>query len=349
MKTSPIATSTISSGLKAEILANQNRLNAARLEMTTGRHADMGLTLGTGTGATLALHTRIEGLETTITQNKFLATRLDTGQKALESLGKGAQSLVSTLLASRSAAGGQAIAKDAAVNGLASLSNLLNTTFDGDSIFGGINTGTPPLKPFSTTPPSSAAAAITASFTATFGMAPNAPGVSAITPAAMNAYLDTTFAAHFADPQWQANWSNASDQLAQSRIEPGRLTETSVSANADGFRTLAKSLAMVASFSNGNLGTATFQALIDKAAGLAGSAGGSINALAAHVGGAQELVATATTRMEALRTGAKKDLGAREGVDQYEATARVNELMTTLEASYKLTSRISALSLVNFL
>lgn len=63
----------------------------------------------------------------------------------------------------------------------------------------------------------------------------------------------------------------------------------------------------------------------------------------------EQRVSDASDRMKAQIDLFEKHVVDLEGVDQYEAANRVNDLMSHIQNSYALTARISQLSLINFL
>jgi flagellar hook-associated protein 3 FlgL len=349
MKTTYIASTTVTNALRAQILRMQNDLVGAQQEATTGRRVDVGLALGRATSIVLDLRGEAARLDTSKTLNDVVATRLDVTQEALTSIDAMSNQFISTILGARNAAQGQELARETAMAAMSALIERLNTDHNGQFLFAGIATDTKPVAAYFTTPPSAAKSALDAAFQTAFGMAQNDPAALNITPAAMTGFVDGAFAQLFADPDWGAAWSAASDTEVMSRVAPNRAIETSVSANAPAFRKLMQAFAMVAELGVGNLGQGTFEAVIDKAIAMAGAAQRDLGGLRSTLGVAQDLVARSSESLERRRDGTMQEIGAREGVDQYSAATRVNELITQLEASYKLTARIGALSLINYL
>jgi flagellar hook-associated protein 3 FlgL len=349
MKSTYIASTTVTNALRAAIERMQTNLVGAQKEVATGRRADVGLALGRDTSLVIGLRNDAARLETNINLNNIAATRLDLSQDALSSIDRIGSDFVAALIGARGAADGQKLAREAAAAALDSLSQHLNTDHNGQFLFAGINTASKPLTDYFATPPSGAKLAVDAAFLGAFGVTQSDPAVANISSGAMTAFIDGNFAQLFADPDWGSRWSTASDQQVMSRIEPDRIIDSSVSANAPAFRKLAMAFTMVADLGAGNLSQGTFEAVTDKAIALASQAQYDLGGVRTTLGVAQSLVKQATEGMDRRQNTIALEVREREAVDQYSAAAKVNELITQLEASYKLTARIGSLSLVNYL
>jgi flagellar hook-associated protein 3 FlgL len=173
--------------------------------------------------------------------------------------------------------------------------------------------------------------------------------VNTISAANMENFLDGAFAGLFAGTAWTSNWSAASDQDIRSRISTSELIETSSNANEQAIRKLASAYTMVADVGVEGLGQQTFQTVIDKAVTLATEAIGDLSLVAADLGTAQQRVKNANERMGIEVDIMTKHIGMLEGVDPYEASTRLSQLMTQIETAYAMTARVQKLSLLNYL
>src|SRR2546430_1307634 len=102
MKTTPISTAALSEATRSAITKLQAKLADAQKEVTTGRHADVGLSLGFRTGEAISLrqeHIRLQAITDT---NSVVNTRLDASQSALKALAETAQSFLGQLMAGAS-------------------------------------------------------------------------------------------------------------------------------------------------------------------------------------------------------------------------------------------------------
>ena len=114
MKTTLVSTLAVSTSLRQSILRTQSELGIAQKEVATGRHADVGLTLGGRTGQTVSLRQEHARLNTIIDGNALAGSRLDATQAALDDIRGMADRFLAGLVAVReSATGAQVMQQDA--------------------------------------------------------------------------------------------------------------------------------------------------------------------------------------------------------------------------------------------
>jgi flagellar hook-associated protein 3 FlgL len=344
-----ISTDALSSPTRLSLRQLQAKLVQTQKEISTGRLADVGLTLGYQTGQTVSLRQELSRLQTITETNGIASMRLDAAQSSLKSLVDGAQAFVSQLVGARATTSTAAVIAGEAKTGLQALTDVANTTVDGAYVFAGINGDVKPIADYFGNPPSAAQQAVGTAFQSAFGTTPNGPGANTITGAQMQTFLDGPFAALFADPAWGATWSQASDQNVKSRISTSELIETSTNANEAAFRKLASAYTMVADLGVESLNAEAYQAVIDKATTLAGSAVQDLTTLQGALGTSQERIENANAHMTIQVNLITNHIGALEGVDMAEASTRVSTLLTQIETAYAMTARIQQLSLLNYL
>lgn len=349
MQIDAISTLVMSTLLKDGVRRSQSLLADAQKEFSTGRHADMGLALGAGTGRDLLWRAKLDELRSLSDHNKLSGNRLDLVQSTLNSVRDVANTFLQTLTGTRNAADGQVTAKQAASSALRSLTALLNTSYNGQALFGGINTDVSPLAEYEVTPASTAQNATATEFFAAFGLAQSDPGVVAITGPDMQAFLDGQFDALFQPAQWQADWSSASNSNMTVRIDTGLTITAGSNANLAAFRQLAQAFTMVLDLGTSQLNHNAFEAITDAAIKLAGEGILGVGFEQARLGIAESEITTANERIGLRMTTITGGLGAMEDVDKYEAALRVTSLQTQLEASYTLTGRIGRLSILNYI
>jgi flagellar hook-associated protein 3 FlgL len=349
MKTTFISTSAISEATRVSLIKLQTQLATAQKEVSTGRYADMGVSLGYKTGQTVSLRQEQNRLTTITETNSVVATRLDSTQSALTSLVGDAQNFLGQLLGARDAPTGPQVVQKQAQTSLSAFADMLNTSIDGAYLFAGINADVKPISQYDQTPPSPAKQAVDNAFFATFGITQSDPAVANISASAMQNFLDTTFAGLFQDPAWTTNWSSASDQNIRSRISTSELIETSTNTNESAFRQLAQAYTMVADLGTQNLNQGAFQAVVDTATKIAAQGIQGLTELQSNLGTAQQRVEDANGRMSIQKDILTNHISSMEDVDPYEASTRVNTLMTQIETAYAMTARIQQLSLLNYL
>lgn len=336
----------ISGQLSLAMAQAQRQLAQAQIEVSTGRHADMGLSLGGLISGDLQWRTELSGLQQISDGDKLAATRATLTQDSLGTLSDAAAKFISTLTGARGADNGQALARQAAATAYDQLVSILNTTDNGAYIFGGINSGQTPMATYAGSP---AEAAVSAAFQTSFGMLPDDPAAASITPAAMQSFLDTGFNDQFQAAQWRANWSPASDTLPATRIDKAQTVEAATSAATAPFRQLAQVFTMISRLGTAGLSQSTFEKIVDQALAMTGGAQAGLAAEQSRIGLAQAAIGNATDMLDRRMTALTGNIQSVESVDKYEAANRANALMTQLEASYTLTGRISQLSLLKYI
>lgn len=349
MKVAFISTAALAQTTRSSISEIQTELAKAQHELATGQHQDAGLELGYKTGRTVSMRQEFDQLQAIGETNGVLSERLTTTQDALGQLVASAQSMMSTLFASRNAADGAQVSAVEAQSAINSMGELLNISFGGVRIFGGINTDSVPIADYFSNPTSLAKQETDADFLAAFGVSQTSAGVGSIDAASMQTFLDGAFASNFDTAPWAANWSTASDQVIESRISLSVTVETSVSANDQAFRKLAQAFTMVADLGGGNLNQSAFQAIADTAVGILGEAIDGLTRLQSQMGVAQEGIRSANERMDLQKQVLLGGVQNLEGVDPFEASTRATTLLTQLETSFAVTARIQRLTLTNFL
>ncbi len=347
MKTSSISTLAIINATRETRVSLQAKLVEAQKESSTGRYADVGLTLGYLTQRTVSLRQDLERAQTFKDSNTVAASRLELTQSTLDGVASAADEFLKTLMAARASPSAAGTAITDAKNKLTSLEAALNTTVNGTHIFAGVNTDVKPITTYFGTPASAAQTAVAAAFTTAFGVAQSDPGVENISAADMNTFLDGAFSTLFDNANWTTTWSSASDQNITSRISTNERIETSTNAKADPFRALASAYTMIADLGIADLSPEAYQAVLDKAIEVVGQVTSDLTQLRAGLGTAQERIKAANDRMDIQKSLLTEHIQQLEGVDTYEATAKVNSLLVQIETAYALTARLQNLSLLN--
>ena len=348
MKVSFVSSHAIAKALSHQLMRLQSDLAKAQTEVVTGKHADVGVALGGRTGQAVALNRDIDRLNGMIDTNSLVATRLDATQEGLSRIASEAENFLSALTVGSSGDSGRQILQQNATNTLETLTSVLNTSLNGEYIFAGINTDVKPINDYGAAG-SPNKAAFDAAFLGYFGFAQNHPAAESITYDQMADFLDNVVEPMFTGPDWEANWSNATDEVITSRIALNETAETSASANTSGMRKLAMAASLVSDLLQAPLNENAREALIGRTRTLVGEAISDVQYVQAKVGLVQTRVKNANERLSMQVDIMTTNLGDLQGVDPYEAATRVNELLTQIETSYALTARIKQLSLLDYL
>ncbi|WP_274425779.1 flagellar hook-associated family protein [Chelativorans sp. YIM 93263] len=348
MKTSFVATSALSQSMRYQMMRMQAELVQGQKEMTTGRVADPGEALGARAGTTFSMTREVERLKGLIDSNQLAGNRLSTTQNALQQLSDIGQDLLSAVTAATSNADGSEVVQTSARTALESMTSVLNSNLNGEYLFAGINTDVKPLNDF-TDPAAPNRVAFENDFAGHFGFAPDNANAANITVADMEDYFATVLEPSFMGADWEANWSNSSQSGISSRISPNETAETSTTANDDAMRKLAMASTALTRLLDGPLDDQTREYVYEQSLQLVGEAIADVASIESRIGVVEKRIMDTNERLSAqmdLSTSLVKDL---EGVDVLEASTKVTELLTQIEASYALTARIQQLSLLRYL
>ncbi len=347
--TNHISTASIGMASRLSITKLQTQLQDAQKELSTLRHADVGLTLGYRTGETISMRQEVGRLQTITDTNSIANSRLDASEVALKGMQAGAQEFLGNLFLARNGGITAKALGDVATNSLLSFADASNTTLNGTYVFGGINSDIKPIAAYNTDPPSPAKTAVADAFQAAFGMTQSDANVSSITPAQMEAFLDGPFDALFSSSDWTTNWSSAASQNITSRISTSEITDTGTNANEPAFRKLAQAYTMLSDLGSENLSEDTYNALVSKAITLVNGAVTDLTRQRTDFGSAKARISNANERMSIQINVLNANVGSLEGVDSAEASVKVTSLLNQIQTAYSVTARIQSLSILNYI
>lgn len=350
MKTSSVSTLALQNALRLQVQTTQNQLTQAQTEASTGQYADFGLSLGAGVSTAVNLSNSVNQLQTIVNSNSLVNTRLSSAQDALSQLGDNAQTILNGLISVNSTTSSSQIQSVTSeiTDAFQSSISTTNLSANGEYLFGGTNVGTAPLNDYFSSG-STAKTAFDNAFSSYFGFSEDSSQVADITGTQMSDFLDNVVTPMFEGSDWQTDWSNATDQGMTSRISTNEVITSSTTANSEGIRKLAMASVVSVELLGKSLSGDARTALTSFATTTAGDAITAINADQSQLGVAQSRVSSANDSLNDQINLVKTQMSDLESVDSYDAATQVNTLSNQLETSYELTSRISQLSLLNYL
>ncbi len=328
------------------IRQNQSALAKAQLELSTQRHSDVSLHLSNYTGRNIRWHSELTNMEDSIRANELHEIRADVTQASLQSVSTLASDFLRDLIGSRGAEGGRKIIQNQAENAMSMLRDALNVDVDGVFLFAGRNQTTPPVVEFTG---SAAEVQFETIFQAEFGIQNSDPAIQFILPSQIINFLSGSFETLFNTPNWETTLSNATSENVLARVNAGENIDLLANANEQPIRDLFNALISMSKMAVGNLNDASFDKLVDAAATKVSSAVQGLADMQARVGINQKSLEDASDQLKSRKTWLNEAILKTESVDPYEVATRMNRLMTQLEASYSVTSRISRISLLNYL
>ena len=343
-----ISSATFSAISRTSILQSQSDLADLQKELGSGTYADLGTELGSRSGRLLGLSHEKERLAAYTFSGSVATTRLSATDTVLTSLQSAANGFLQSLTTASSSGATKGGLQTAAAGALGTLISSLNASVDGQSVFGGLNTGKAPLAAY--TPASAAKQAIDQAFQDRFGTSADQPAAASISASAMTDFLGNQFAALFDPNSFKGTWSSATDAVQSTEVAPGETVTSSVSANADPFRAMAQTFAMVAEYTGPGttLSASAQQAVVAAAMKTVSSALSSLTDVQAGVGVAQGTVTAAGTRVAAQSDVLTGEVSTLHDTDPAALSVRLSALQTQLQASYEVTSALKKLSLTNY-
>lgn len=317
-----------------------------QVAVQTTKFADIGLSLGAKTGTSVSFLRDMRRLESILDTNKLAATRLEATQNSLSTLRTATNAVLSALTAGNQSADGRKISAESAKSALASMTSSLNAAVGGQHIFAGINSDVAPINTGNGIP---AGIEMDAAFLARFGFAKNDPAAVVITVTAFQDFISDDVMPMFNGAGWNSIVSSASDTVIQSRITLKEVSSTSVSANEEGVRGTFLAAALAANFLDTPLSTAVADDIVKNSVSMSATADSKVAAIQSQAGLIQERVSQADTRVSTQRDLLATAGGNLASVDPYEASVRLNALLTQIETSYALTQKIQNMSILKYL
>lgn len=354
MTVNSVSSATLSGILSSSVARMQSQMTVLQVENSTGQLADIGLSLGAGSGAVIALHQQMADLDALTQSNAMVTSQLDTAAHALTSLQKISSGALAQAITGSSVqpnTTGAIAMKQEALGALASFTSMANAAAGEAFAFGGQNINAAPMKSYT----DGAQASVQDAFKTYFGFAVTDPQVSTIDATDMADFLKGPFADLFSDPfatptnsKW-SDWSSATKEPMTNRITASQTITTSITANDPAFRNMAQGLTIMAEFGGLNVPADTFAAIVKAAQSSLNTADARIIEAGAAVGTMQSTVEQANSAISLQQDVLTTQINAKETVDPYLVGTQLNALSNQLQVAFSLTAQLHKLSLVNFL
>ena len=342
MRTTFRATRSMNEFTRLSLLKSQVKLSQANTELLSGRHADVGTAIGYKTGQAVGFRQDFERIEAIFKSNESVATRLKVTQAAVLGLKESSDKFLQTAIVAVSSPTATLSATTEARAQLNAMFDKLNTSYEAGFVFGGLNSDVKPMQGYF------GQAAQTAVQTAFSALGPPAN----ITPAAMQTFLDTTFANLFSGGVgggWDTYWTDASSTNIKSRISTTEMIDASTNATEEPFRNMAMALTMMGDLANEQLDTDTQKVIASAAVGLITAAGTGLSNMQATLAIPEQRIADSNDRIEIQKDVLTRRIFQLEGVDESDATLRITELEKEINISYAITGKLKDLSILNYL
>lgn len=351
MTTTKISSLSLQNSLRSMVLTTQADLNRARREVTTGTFDDYGLSLGAHMTRSVDLSGELTRLDNLKSTNSIVNQRLQASQESLNQVAKNAQTILNSLVSLSGNVDKQSISTTTETirSSFNAITSAANMSLNGEYLFAGINTDVKPLTDYSDPTSPAKTAYDTALNTFLAAQVPVLTGPEQMSAAQITDFITNTLKPSFMGTDWTTNWSSATDQNMTTRVNRNEIIETSSNTNSDGMRQIALAMVISTELLSKSLSTDARQAASTAAIDAIGQGIAGIDLQRGKLGLSQARVKEADANLDAQRTIIETHLSDLVSVDPYEASSRVKNLETMLEAAYSLTSRLHQLSLVNFL
>jgi len=308
------------------------RSEQARTELVTGRITNLPGALGADIGPVQLIRKSIDdiaGFQQTIARAQGRAT---ASQIALENVSRGLTNLGAQLLGAIERTDNRAITLSAEEAGFALNGAFasLNQRFDGKSLFAGDGVDNVSLGD---------AQQMLSDIRTIF--------TGAATPADLQTDLDFYFddpAGGFATSIYQGGAGNA----PRAEISQGEIVAFAAKADEQAIRDVLRGLATIIVGAE-QTPSADRDAALSEASGRLISASDGVTDIRARIGGAEERMRVASDRLGFEDLALTEAYNSKTARDPFEAASLLQQLESQLQATFVLTSRISQLSLVNYL
>ncbi|MCO5733036.1 flagellar hook-associated family protein [Rhizobium sp. SSA_523] len=360
MKTSFSSNLGVQSSLAQTMAKAQKQLVDANKEVSTGQHADMGVSLGSSTTRSLDLTRELLRIESLQASNALAKTRIDSSEGALKNMADNAtkaSGLLTGLGNNQSTVNQVVLSLKAALDGFTAAGN---SSAAGEYLFSGTNTDVKPLTSYTeqNSPLKEAVDRELNKYLTDNGIASKSDMTAAQTKTFL-ADLEKKFngqtpvtdppqTGHGGEDFWTAFGSGASSTNMSTRITPSETITSSVNANDAAFRNFTFGAIVAIEFLP-TATDATRSAIVDVAQAAVGRASTDVSDLRSQLGLSSERIAKATDSLQAQKKILEVSVNDLQSVDPYEAATRVTQLQSLLEAAYTLTSKLQKMSLINYL
>ncbi len=333
----------------------QSQLNTLTSEVSSGMLANPAASMGADAASLYRLQADANEQNTLQTTTTAAGDRLSAIQDALTSMSTAVQSIATATINSASATPeGQTAIAQQATSTMSQVLNLLNTQYDGSSVFGGdATTGLPMVSAdASGGPQDTVNAVLNAAVTAKGGPLSSSDidnlinGPNGLASVFNN--TNTNPAQNYND----AFYTGATDgQPTTVLIGLNQTLQYNTSANQPAFTDLLKGLSMLSMLSapSSQLDSTAKSALLQQAGTVINQAQAELTTQQGQLGVVQSQLQQVATTQQAAYNATTQQIATMEQADPATDATQLSTLQTQLQASYEVTAQISQLSLVHYL
>lgn len=349
LKLNFISTYALNNSLRASTLEKQAALNKAQVEVTTGKYADIGLELGGFSSTTISLEKQILLIDQITVTNAVVGNGMSTMQQAISNTIDQANDFIGQVTTELSGKLDPDLLSILGNTMLDVAESSFNASFKGEFLFSGLNTDSKALVDYDGADGAAAKAAVQNAFFATFGFNASDPMAQTLTATDIENFVNGAFDTLFDDANWEALWSGSSDRGRRLKISGNEFAENATTAYNPAFRTVASAAVLIAEFGDANLNEQALDQLANMSVTRMHKGVSEMGQEQSILGVVEGRISAANDRMEFQKNILTTQMSDLTDVDPYEAAVNLNQITTSLEASYAATARIQSLSLLNFI
>lgn len=333
-------------------------LQRAGKEVSTGIKSNIYDDLGPRAAMDLKLRTQEEQTKAFLSSNDLLGNKLSAMLTSVDAIRDQVSGVIENAIinSSRPSNGASALQAEARA-AMESIVATLNTSYNGEFIFSGTSSDTPPMTRWAETnaatgwsPESVMQGIVGAGPTDETDALDMIDQIDRIFNSSIIVSPERNFEETFYSGTPELDALGQPNARLRGRVSAGQDMQYGIQANDQGFRDIVKGLAMLATTDVSKItdldAYSTWMNHVVES--LSVGQEGALSA-SANIGFNQQVVEDAKSRLADLSVVHQTQIADFETVDPYEAITRLTNLETQLQASYQVSARLSSLSIINFL
>ncbi|MGA3005925.1 MAG: flagellin [Acetobacteraceae bacterium] len=350
--------STIAAPLQQEYLmqAMNSQLNTLTAEASSGLKVNPAGSMGNDAALLYSLQMQADQQNTLQTTATNAGNQLDAAQDALNSIASAVQTIANASInTATTSAQGQAAVATQASSTMSQVLDLLNTQYDGNALFAGDATSTPPMQSANAPggPLAAVNAVLSAAVTANGGQPLTAANVQSLLtgPNGLSSIFNNTNS----NPALNYNsaFYTAPDdgKPTQVLIGQNQSLSYSVKGNQPAFTNLMQGLSMLTLLAapSTQLDSTAKSAILTQATSVIGQAQNDLITQQGQLGAVQEQLQQVATAQQTAASNTTQQITKFEAADQTAVATQLSALQTQLQASYQVTADLSQLTLSHYL
>jgi flagellar hook-associated protein 3 FlgL len=348
--------STIAGPQQQEYLlqAMNTQLNTLTAEASSGLKVNPAGSMGNDAALLYNLQMQADQQNTLQTTATNAGSQLGAAQDALTSIASAVQSIASASLGINASTQGATVATQA-TSTMSQILDLLNTQYDGNALFAGDATSSPPMQSINAAggPLAAVNAVLNAAVTANGGQPLTSANVQSLLtgPNGLSSIFNNT------NSNPALNYNSAfyaapdDGKPTQVLIGQNQTLSYSVKGNQPAFTGLMQGLSMLTLLGapSTQLDDTAKSAILTQAGSLISQAQNELTTQQGQLGSVQAQLQQVATAQQTAASNTNQQISTLEGADQTAVATQLSTLQTQLQASYQVTADLSQLTLSHYL